>query len=206
MSVSQPEAPFHPRFNTRRAPMIASLAVLLFLVGSLVTGARAQGPVCRDVSNITVCGDTLTGEDGAGQFSLRGNIKIGPKGGAAVVHFTDLPSQFNGSALGEGTYRATYFHLNAPDPNTGATDFLIGEGKFINDPTQLAMLATQVIDDPSSADPNAVVVGRLFVDPVNRRIFLPAANAVPIFTQKSIPRNAAYRMAVHKPCRRAVLL
>ena len=56
-------------------------------------------------------------------------------------------------------------------------------------------MGTQVIDDPTSSDPNSVVVGRLFVDPVNRRIFLPAANAVPVFNQKGIKRNAAYRLA-----------
>jgi hypothetical protein len=159
-----------------------------------LTVAQAQGQTCRDVGNLTICADNLIAEVGA-QFHLRGNLRIGPKGGAAVVHVTDLPSTFNGSALTEGTYTAQYFHLDAPDPNTGTTDFIIGEAKFINDPTGLHMMGAQVIDDPSNTDPNAVVVGRLFVDPVNRRIFLPAAGAVPVFDQKGVKRNQAYRLA-----------
>ncbi len=177
-----------PRF------LFSLVIVVLLLAIGLAVGVSAQGQICRDVNNITVCGDQLIAEDG-GQFHLRGNLRIGPKGGAPVVHVTDMPSQFNGSPLGENTYTANYFHLNAPDANTGAADFLIGEAKFIADVTGLHLLATQVIDDPSSSDPNAVVAGRLFVDPVNRRIFLPAAGAVPIFTQKGIARNAAYRLA-----------
>jgi hypothetical protein len=174
--------------------LLPFVAIMLLLAIGLAVSVSAQGQTCRDVNNITVCGDLLMAEED-GQFHLRGNIKIGPKGAAAVVHVTDMPSQFNGAPLGENTYTANYFHLNAPDANTGATDFLIGEAKFIADPTGLHLLATKVIDDPSTNDPNTVVAGRLFVDPVNRRIFLPAAGAVPIFNQKGIARNAAYRLA-----------
>ena len=181
--------------------LLSLVAVVLLLAIGLAAGVSAQGQICRDISNITVCGDQLMAE-ADGQFHLRGNIKIGPRGGAPVVHVTDMPSQFNGAPLGEATYTANYFHLNAPDANTGAADFLLGEAKFIADPTGLHLLATKVIDDPTTADPNAVLVGRLFVDPVNRRIFLPAAGAVPIFTQKGVARNALLGEDRHRPCRR----
>ncbi len=163
---------------------VVGIFVLALAASGLLVTARAQSQTCRDVSNLNVCGDILVADDGS-QFQLRGNIRIGPKGGAKVIQVTDMPAIFNGSQVNESTYRAQFFHLDAPDPNSGAADVLIGEVKFINDPTGLLLMGTQIIDDPSSSDPNMLVVGRLFVDPVNRRIFLPAAGAVPVFNGKA---------------------
>ncbi len=184
--------------NTRRLYQFLSMGLLSLVLLALVTlklssVALAAPQACLDIANITVCADqqdTITGG-----LRLRGNLKIGPKGGPMVVLVTDNPATFNGSPVSEATRQASYFHFDVPDPNTGATDFLVGQVKFINDPTGLDMMGVAYVDDPTSSDPNAIVVGRLFVDRVNRRIFLPAAGAVPIFNQKGIKRNAAYRLA-----------
>lgn len=184
--------------NNRRPLRFLSMGLLSLVLLSLLTlrltsVAQAAPQACLDIANITVCADQQT--DFSGGLGLRGNVKIGPKGGPMVVLVTDNPATFNGLTVDDSVRLATYFHLNAPDPNTGATDFLIGQVKFINDPTGLDMMGVAYVDDPTSSNPSDIVVGRLFVDRVNRRIFLPAAGAVPVFNQKGIPRNAAYRLA-----------
>lgn len=172
---------------------LLSLMLMALLTVRLSSVAQAAPQACLDIANITVCADEQA--SGTGVVRLRGNLKIGPKGGPMVVLVTDNPPTFNGQAVDDNSRIASYFHLDAPDPNTGTTDFVIGQVRFINDPTGLDMMGVAYVDDPTSSDPNNIVVGRLFVDRVNRRIFLPAAGAVPIFNQKGIPRNAAYRLA-----------
>ncbi|MCB0064867.1 MAG: hypothetical protein KDE19_22235, partial [Caldilineaceae bacterium] len=164
-----------------RWPMFVGLLALL--VVSTVVVVNAQGQSCRDIGNITVCGDNfddLTANGGG--FRLRGNLRIGPKGQSAVVVVDNTGSVFDGSILPENITTASYFHFNQADPNTGTTDFLIGAVRFINDPTGLALFSTFVFDHPPAG--GEVTAGRLFVDPTNRRIFLPGANDVPIFTQR----------------------
>src|SRR5262245_54111681 len=58
---------------------MAGLIVLLF--AGAFTVARAQSQVCRDVGNLSVCGDQVAQENQQGEYRLRGNIRIGPKGG-----------------------------------------------------------------------------------------------------------------------------
>ncbi len=115
------------------------------------------------------------------------------EGSAPIIQVSGIGSIFDGTVLNENITDATFIHFNQPDPNTGTTDFVLGDVHFINDPTGLALIGTSVVDDPSQN--NQVIAGRLFVDTVNRKIFLPAAGAVPYFTQKSIARNVNYHLA-----------
>lgn len=175
-----------------RVPVV--LLTLLVLIGGAAIIVNAQAPVCRDINNITVCGDTLSNvEANGGGFIIRGNVTIGPKGGAAVVKVRNTGNIFDGTVLSESITEPTYFHFNNADPNTGTGDFLIGEVFFINDPTQLGMFSTFVFDHAPVG--GEVTAGRLFVDTTNRRIFLPAENAVPIFTQRGVTRNQAYKLS-----------
>ncbi|MEZ4658606.1 MAG: hypothetical protein R2911_13630 [Caldilineaceae bacterium] len=172
----------------------AGVVGLLFLltVGALVN-VHAQGQTCRDVNNLTICGDTLNEvEANGGGFLLSGNVRIGPKGGAAVVEVGNTGSIFDGSVLPENITTATYFHFNQVDPNTGTADFIIGEVRFINDPTGLPLFSTFVFDHAPAG--GEVTAGRLFVDTTERRIFLPAEGQVPIFTQRGVKRNEPYRL------------
>ncbi|MEZ4737714.1 MAG: hypothetical protein R3E79_62360, partial [Caldilineaceae bacterium] len=106
----------------------AGIAVLFLalLVGAVVT-VNAQSQTCRDIANITVCGDQFTElTANGGGFRLVGNVKIGPKGSAPVVQVRNTGSIFDGTVLAENITQPTYFHFNQADPNTGATDFIIG--------------------------------------------------------------------------------
>ncbi|HRW09903.1 MAG TPA: hypothetical protein P5121_32600, partial [Caldilineaceae bacterium] len=167
--------------------------LVLFLVGGFIA-VQAQGQTCRDVGNITICGDTFaeTTANGGG-FRLVGNVRIGPKGSAPVVQVRNTGSIFDGSVLAENITQPSYFHFNQSDPNTGTTDFIIGELFFINDPTGLGLVRTFVFDHPPAG--GEVTAGRLFVDPAAGRIFLPAEGQVPIFTQRNVKRNQAYQLA-----------
>ena len=173
----------------------AGAALLLFmLLAGVVVTVNAQGQTCRDVGQITICGDQfdeLTANGGG--FRLRGNVKLGPKGGAAVVQIRNTGTIFDGSVLPENISQPAYFHFNQADPNTGTADFIIGEAFFINDLTGLGLVRTFVFDHAPAG--GEVTAGRLFVDPATGRIFLPAENAVPIFTQRGVKRNQAYQLA-----------
>jgi len=169
-------------------------ALFLILLAGAVVAVNAQSQTCRDVSNITVCGDQFTElSANGGGFKLVGNVKIGPKGGAPVVQVRNTGSIFDGSVLPENITQPTYLHFNQSDPNTGTADFIIGELFFINDPTGLGLVRTFVFDHPPAG--GEVTAGRLFVDPATGRIFLPAEGAVPIFTQRGVKRNEAYQLA-----------
>ena len=173
---------------------VVLVLALLMLGGGSYSLARAQAQTCRDVGNLTICGNTLTESStiNGGGFRLQGDVKIGPKGGAAVVQVGNTGGVFDGTILPENITTASYFHFNQADPNTGTTDFIIGDVRFINDPTGLAFFGTTAFDHlPAGGE---VTAGRLFVDTVNRRIFLPAANAVTIFTQRGVTRNQAYNL------------
>ncbi len=176
-----------------RIPMI--LLMLLMLGGYSFTTVTAEPRACRDVNQITICGDAIdefAATFNGGGFRVRGNVTLGPKGGAAVVAVGNTGSIFDGSVLPENISTASYIHVNQADPNTGTTDFIIGEVRFINDPTGLALFGTTVFDHAPAG--GEVTAGRLFVDTTNRRIFLPAAGAVPIFTQRGVKRNEAFRL------------
>lgn len=101
-----------------------SLMLLTLLTVRLSSVAQAAPQACLDIANITVCADTQTTITGG--LHMRGNLKIGPKGGPMVVLVTDNPATFDGSPVDDNVRLATYFHFDAPDPNTGTTDFLIG--------------------------------------------------------------------------------
>ncbi len=178
-----------------RGRLLLSMLLLLLLSLGAVVAVNAQGQTCRDVNNLTICGDQLTefaDTVNGGGFRLSGNVRIGPKGQPAVVIVGNTGTIFDGSVLPENITTATYLHFNQADPNTGTTDFILGEARFINDPTGLAMFGTFVFDHPPAG--GEVTAGRLFVDTVNRRIFLPGANEVPIFTQRNVKRNQAYKL------------
>lgn len=175
---------------------IGVLVMLLVLIGGAVVAVNAQSQTCRDVGNITVCGDQFNEFDASvngGGFRLVGNVKIGPKGGAPVVQVRNTGNIFDGTVLPENISQPTYLHFNQVDPNTGSADFIIGEAFFINDPTGLGLVRTFVFDHPPAG--GEVTAGRLFVDPAAGRIFLPAEGAVPIFTQRGVKRNQAYQLA-----------
>jgi hypothetical protein len=91
----------------------AAVLFLLLLAGAVVT-VNAQGQTCRDVGQITVCGDTFDELDAnGGGFRLRGNVKLGPKGGAAVVQIRNTGSIFDGSVLPENISQPSYFHFGS---------------------------------------------------------------------------------------------
>jgi Bacterial Ig-like domain len=170
-----------PRFG-----IVALAGLMALLIAGAFSVARAQGQTCRDTGNLTICGDTI--DESGQEFQLKGNIKIGPKGGAAVVVVTDMETTFAGIPVDSTTYTARFFHLDAPDPNSGARDVLFGKVRFIKDTNTTPLLATHYVFDPT--DSSNLVAGRLFVDPTAKKIFIPAAGAVPIFNQKNIQRNS----------------
>ena len=180
-----------------RIVRIATLALLLVLTGGLLTQTRAQGQTCRDVNQLTICGDAIDEYNATvngGGFRLRGNVRIGPKGGAALVEVEDIGSVFDGSViLSPSISTASYFHFNTADASTGSTDFIIGDVRMINDVTGLTLLGTSVVPVPNGN--NEVRVGRLFVDTTLGKIFNPAAGAVPVFVTDGIKRNANVRLA-----------
>ncbi|MEZ4865871.1 MAG: hypothetical protein R3C14_31445 [Caldilineaceae bacterium] len=178
----------------RRARWIGAAAIFVLLLAALSISTRAQGQTCRDVNNLTICADEFaeTTNNGGG-FRLRGNLRLGPKGAPAVVQVDDIGAVFDGSILDPNITTASYFHFNQADANTGTTDFLIGDVRFLNDATGLALLGVSTVANPTT--PGTVLVGRLFVDTVNRRIFAPAAGQVPVFVQNGITRNANIHLA-----------
>lgn len=185
------------RFPFLNRPLFRLLPLLL-LLGMSVGLARASTDVqtCRDVNQLTFCADELNeypASANGGGFRLRGNLQIGPKGAAPLLAVDGIGAVFDGSILDSNITTGTYFHFNQADPNTGTTDFLIGDVRMINDPTGLTLMGTSVVTDPVNI--GQVLVGRLFVDTVNRKIFNPAAGAVPIFAQRGITRNANIRLA-----------
>ncbi len=173
----------------RTTPLAGLLTALLLLIVGLSVGHAQPQQTCRDIVNITVCADEFaeTTANGGG-FRLRGNVIIGPRGLPAVVKVGDIGNIFDGSVLDPNISTATFYHFNQADPNTGSTDFLIGDVGMLDDATGLALLGSTVIAAPN--DPGQVRVGRLFVDVTNRKIFNPAAGAVPVFAQEGITRNA----------------
>lgn len=183
------------RFNHRSLRLVP---LLLLLLGATVglAQARSEAQICRDVNQLTICGDTIN-EFGAsingGGFRLIGNVRIGSKGVAPVVEVEDIGAVVDGSILDPNVSTASFFHFNQADTNTGTTDFIIGDVRMINDPTGLTLMGTSVVTDPVNI--GQVLVGRLFVDTVNRKIFNPPAGAVPIFVQRNITRNANIRLA-----------
>ena len=108
-----------------RVQWVSVLALTLLAVLGLPRTAYLQAQTCRDVNQLTICADEFFDmTTNGGGFALRGNIKIGPKGGAAVVQVGDTGSVFDGTILPGSITNATYFHFNQTDPNTGTTDFL----------------------------------------------------------------------------------
>src|SRR5262245_4338746 len=164
----------------------AMAGLIALLIAGAFSVARAQGQVCRDVDNLTICGDTLVVGSGT-QFLLRGNIKIGPKGGAALVAVSDMESSFQGFPISPEGYMAQFVHLDAPSPTTGATDFLAGKVRFIQDTNTTPLLATHYVFDSNQ---NNVLSGLLFVDPTAKKIFIPPPGAVPIYNQNNVTRNS----------------
>jgi hypothetical protein len=167
----------------------AALALIALVALGMFAGARAQGQICRDIVNLTICGDSISpNPSDPEEFRLAGNLKIGPRGGPALLQVTDMEPTFKGQPVSDASRVAQFFHRKQPDPNNGAADVLFGKVRFINDTNTTPLLATHYTDDPTGQE--TLIVGRLFVDVVGQRIFIPAQNAVPIFTQKGIVRNS----------------
>ena len=95
-----------PVFKNIRQPYhwIGVVSLLLVLIGGAVVAANAQSQTCRDIGNITVCGDQLTElTANGGGFKLVGNVKVGPKGAAPVVQVRNTGSVFTAPAIGSVT-------------------------------------------------------------------------------------------------------
>jgi hypothetical protein len=170
---------------------------IVVLMSSTLIVVRAQTPVCRDVGNLTICGNELAEIDSSlfgGGFAIRGNLTIGPKGLPPVVRVVDIGSIFEGEVVDAALTSATYFHFNQLDTENGSSDYLIGDVRFINDPTNLPLLGSAIVRNPSPTGAR-LLVGRLFVDPVNRKIFAPAAGAVPVFERLGVVRNSNINLA-----------
>ncbi len=177
-------------FRGKTLQRITVVVAALAMAAGVVAVVRAQAQTCRDVNNMTICGDVI--EEGSVGFSLKGNVRMGVKSGPMLVKIDDMATTFNFLNINESTYKASYFHLNAPDPNTGTTDFAIGKARWINDPNTSPLLSTHYVLDPANS--NQVVAGRLFVDTTNKKISFPPAGAVPIFVSKGVERAGPYLM------------
>src|SRR4029453_19606222 len=92
--------------------------------------ARAQGQICRDVVNLTICADQLETETPEGEFRLVGNIKIGPRGGPMLLALDNRDITIDGVT---DALRAQFTHVNQPG-TMGATNFAVGSARWINDP------------------------------------------------------------------------
>lgn len=130
------------------------LAMLLALAGGVfVTQTRAQGQVCRDFDNITICADK---EDFPG--SLEGNLRIGPKGQPPVVRVRSYPGE---DPRDEPNFEALFLD-DSVGPNKGA---LWGSIELINAPRALSLVQTHVRAVPGSTD--VYHDGMFVVDTVN---------------------------------------
>jgi hypothetical protein len=69
----------------RRQRFRIGAALALLALGAFAA-VRAQGQVCREVVNLTVCADRVATETSDGGFRLAGNIKIGPRGRGSLRH------------------------------------------------------------------------------------------------------------------------
>jgi hypothetical protein len=99
------------RLRAENTPLVVFLTLVLVLSTGLLV-SRAQSQTCRDVVNITVCGDTITDlTANGGGFRLSGDVRIGPKGQPAVVKVGNLGNVFDGSILNASSSTASYFHL-----------------------------------------------------------------------------------------------
>jgi hypothetical protein len=164
---------------------MAGLIVLLF--AGAFTVARAQSQVCRDVGNLSVCGDQVAQENQQGEYRLRGNIRIGPKGGPKLLLVEDRQISFDGNP---GTINAQFTHVNQAG-TVGATDYIVGSVRWINDPAGTALIQTHVARDPR--DPNnlsALLQGVMFVDVTSQRVFIPPPGGVPNEVAAGIVRNS----------------
>jgi hypothetical protein len=86
------------------------LLMLLMLGGYSFTAVTAEPRACRDVNQITICGDTVdefAATFNGGGFRVRGNVTLGPKGGAAVVAVGNTGNIFDGSVLPENISTAS---------------------------------------------------------------------------------------------------
>ena len=200
-----PRSPRSPRFaqlagNSRHQRWLGSLILFCLLMLGAVVAANAQSQICRDISNITVCADELVVQNAAtNHFTLVGNVKIGPKGGAMVVRVSGHPPTQAGFPVSQIGQRGGFIHIDNAPSGVGANDVINGRVHFINDATSAEPLfSSHVAFRPNLPQTREnLVSGFLFVDPVTRRIFLPAGGAAPYGvgnTYQDVDRNAPYKM------------
>lgn len=145
--------------------MLATLAG-----GYFATRTKAQGQICRDIGNLTVCGDQ---EGNPGTGDLVGNIRIGPKGKPPVVLVTDYPSP--------------------DDPKSGVAAFiagsespsaLFGSIELIGSPVSGPLVKSVVRRVPGGSN-NELVDGPFIIDPITMVI-----RSAPDATSKIPPEHA----------------
>jgi hypothetical protein len=171
----------------RRLTVGAALALIVLVALGMFAAARAQGQICRDVVNLTICGDELVQETSQGEFRLADNIKIGPRGGPMLLALDNREISFGG---GSAPLRAEFTHVIQPGL-LGATDIAVGSMRWINDPAGTALLQSHLVADPR--DPgnlSKVLIGVMHVDVVNQRVFIPAPGSVPRDQAAGIERNS----------------
>ncbi|MCB0183152.1 MAG: hypothetical protein KDE31_02750, partial [Caldilineaceae bacterium] len=157
------------------------LLLLAVALAGLTSSARGQSPICRDVGNLTICGeffDELVDAPG-GDFKLEKNLQIGPKGGVPVVLVTDFKEFV--------TADAAFIHRTVADPAVGATDIIEGEFHFINDAVVEPLFGSKISPDLKN------LADFYFVDVVNQRIFNPTVGASPTQDGEGL-RNEAMRL------------
>src|SRR5262245_27322655 len=177
----------HIFLRWQRLGIVALTGLVALMIAGAFSVARAQSQVCRDVGNLSVCGDTLVQENQQGEYRLSGNIKIGPKGGPKLLLLVDRQISFSGTP---GTIHAQFTHVNQPGL-VGATDFVLGSARWINDPAGTALIQTDIVRDPR--DPNnlnALLQGVMHVDVLGQRVFIPPPGGVPNEVQAGIERNS----------------
>lgn len=182
--------------------LLAVGAAILLLSASGWMQAQAQGQTCRDVGNITVCGDVLEtnpNNPGSGDFNLIGNLQIGRKGGPMVLRVTGLPPTFAGQAVSDQLQRGIFQHRETAPPRFGGTDLLFGRVHFIADATSAEpLLSAHLAFRPNL--PQTLenrVTGFLFVDAANGLIFLPPGGGAPYGVDNAlqdVERNAPFLM------------
>ena len=180
---------------------LALMALVLLAVG-LSTGAQAQGQICRDVEQITICGDTLQtnpNDPASTSFNLVGNLRIGVKGGPMVIRVSPLPESFAGIPVNADTRQGMFSHRAEANPRAGTANALFGRIHFIDDSASAEpLLSTHFAFRPNRPQTvENVVTGFLFVDPVNGRISLPPGGNAPYGEGnllEDVERNAPYLM------------
>ena len=90
-------------FRGKTLHRITVVVAGLAMAAGVLAAVRAQAQTCRDVNNMTICGDVIT--EGTTGFSLKGNVRMGVKSGPMLVKIDDMATTFSSFTISEDTYK-----------------------------------------------------------------------------------------------------